>query len=459
MTDVAPMKDPAWALAELVCSCGFADLPAATRVATCDDILDTFGCLLGGSGEPGIAELIRVVGGWGGAAQSQVLLWRQRLPAPHAAMINASMAHALDFDDTLDHGSSIHPGASVLAASLAVSDLLGGVPGQDLLLAIALGLDISCRVALASTLDRGWHRTAAMGVFGAAAASGKLLGLNVTQMVNALGIAFSQAAGNRQCIVDGALTKRLQAGQAASSGVLAGLLAREGFTGAHNIFLGRFGFFQLYQPDGYDAAKLTEGLGRAFRGDELSFKPYACGRPQHAMLDAAIAARDKLRLGTSVDFSEVAEVTVTCPPAMRDEQFLGAAHKRRPTQIVEAQFALPYLIAVAIMHGRVGINEVADIHNAPVLDLAARIAGIAAGQEKSAITIMLRDGRVATVEAGPPLGSPQNRLSAEQLTTKFADCARHAVRPPAGDAVHAAIHMIRHLEDASNVNELLRHFI
>jgi 2-methylcitrate dehydratase PrpD len=326
-------------------------------------------------------------------------------------------------------------------------------------LAIALGLDVSCRVALASTLDRGWHRTAAMGVFGAAAASGKLCGLNVKQMVNALGIAFSQSAGNRQCIVDGALTKRLQAGQAASSGVLAALLAREGFTGAHDIFLGRFGFFQLYQPDGYDAAKLTEGLGREFRGDELSFKPYACGRPQHAMLDAAIAVRDQLRLGTSVDLTEIAEVTVTCPAAMRDEQFQGATHKRRPTQIVEAQFALPYLVAVALVHGCVGVSEVADINQARVLDLAARIAGVVAGREKSAITILLRDGRVATVETGPPLGSPENRLSIEQLMMKFADCARHAVRPPSRDAVPAAIHMIRHMEEVSNVNELLRHFI
>jgi 2-methylcitrate dehydratase PrpD len=459
MTDVAPKIDPAWALAEHVCGCGLADLPAATRAATCDDILDTFGCLLGGSGEPGIAELVRVVGGWGGAAQSQVMLRQQRLPAPHAAMMNASMAHALDFDDTLDHGGSIHPGASVLAASLAVSDLLGGVPGKDLLLAIALGLDVSCRVALASTLDRGWHRTAAMGVFGAAAACGKLLGLNVEQMVNALGIAFSQSAGNRQCIVDGALTKRLQAGQAASSGVLAALLAREEFTGAHNIFLGRFGFFELYQPNGYDAAKLTEGLGRAFRGDELSFKPYACGRPQHAMLDAAIAARDQLRWGPSMDLAEVAEVTVTCPVALRDEQFSGAARKRRPTQIVEAQFALPYLIAAALVHGRVGVDEVADIHNARVLDLAARMTGVAAGQEKSAITILLRDGRTATVQVGPPLGSPENRLSAEQLTAKFTDCARHAVRPLSDDAAHAAIHMIHHLEEVPDVSELLRHFV
>lgn len=452
------MKDPAWALAEHVCGCSLANLPAATRAATCNDILDTFGCLLGGSGEPGIPELFGVVGGWGGVEQSQVMLRQRRLPAPHAALMNASMAHALDFDDTLDHGGSIHPGASVLGASLAVSDLLGGVPGQDLLLAIALGLDVSCRIALASTLDRGWHRTAAIGVFGAAAASGKLLGLGVEQMVNALGIAFSQAAGNRQCIVDGALTKRLQAGQAAGSGVLSALLAREGVTGAHNIFLGRFGFFELYQPNGYNAAKLTEDLGRAFRGDELSFKPYACGRPQHAMLDAAIAAREQLQLGTSVELGEIGEVRVTGPAAMLDDASFGAPHKRRPTQIVEAQFALPYLIAAAIAHGRVGITEVADIHHAVVLDLAARITGNPSGQEASGVTIGLRDGRTATAKVGPPLGSPENRMSIEQLTMKVSACARHAVRPLSDDAVHAMIQMIRNLEEVPNVSELLRPF-
>jgi len=452
-------NDPAWALAEHVSGCGLADLPAITRTATCEDILDTFGCLLGGSGAPGIAELCRIVGGWGGSPQSQVMLWQRRLPAPHAAMMNASMAHALDFDDTLDHGGSIHPGASVLAASLAVADMVSGVSGRDLLLAVALGLDVSCRVALASTLDRGWHRTAAMGVFGAAASAAKLLGLNIDQMVNALGIAFSQAAGNRQCIVDGALTKRLQAGQAASTGVLAALLAREGFTGARHIFLGQFGFFRLYQPDGYDAAKLTDGLGREFRGDELSFKPYACARPQHAILDAAISVRDRLSLGTVVGLSEVTEVSVRCPATIVDEQFLGATHKRRPTQIVEAQFALPYLVAAALVHGRVGITEVADIDNVRVLDVAARTAGVPGEGHESGVTVSLRDGRKVSATVGQPLGSPDNRLSADQLAMKFADCARNAVRPVSDDTVRAAIQMIRHLEDVPNIGELLRHFI
>ena len=130
-----------------------------------------------------------------------------RLPAPQAALLNASMGHALDFDDTLDTGGSIHPGVSVLGAVLAACDSLEGVTGRDVLVAVALGLDVSCRIALASTLDRGWHRTAAMGVFGATAAAGKLIGLTPGQTLAAFGIAYSHAAGNRQCILDGALTK------------------------------------------------------------------------------------------------------------------------------------------------------------------------------------------------------------------------------------------------------------
>jgi 2-methylcitrate dehydratase PrpD len=143
---------------------------------------------------------------------------------------------------------------------------------------------------------------------------------------------------------------------------------------------------------------------------------------------------------------------------MVDDASFGAAHKRRPTQIVEAQFALPYLTAAAIVHGCVGITEVADIHNAVVLDLAARIAGSPTEQETSGVTIRLRDGRTATVKVGPPLGSPENRMSSEQLTMKFAGCAGHAVRPLSDDAVHAAIRMIHHLEEVPNVIELLRPF-
>ena len=142
-----------------------------------------------------------------------------------------------------------------------------------------------------------------------------------------------------------------------------------------------------------------------------------------------------LDLGTAVDLAEIAIVRVAAAAATVAEQFNGGTHKRRPTQIVEAQFALPYLIAAAIVHGRVGITEVADIHHAQVLNIAERMEGVDAGRDTSGVTVRLRDGRTATANIGPPLGSPENRLSIEQLKTKFVDCARNAVRPLSDDAV------------------------
>ena len=195
--------DAAWSLAQHVCRTDYADLPASAVESARRDILDTFGCMLGGSGSPGIDKLFAVLSHWGGREESRVLLRGARLPAPPTALLNASMGHALDFDDTLDTGGSIHPGVSVLGSVLAVCDSLGGRSGRDVLLAVALGLDVSCRIALACTLDRGWHRTAAIGVFGATAAAGKLIGLTPEQMLAAFGIAYSHAAGNRQCILDG----------------------------------------------------------------------------------------------------------------------------------------------------------------------------------------------------------------------------------------------------------------
>jgi 2-methylcitrate dehydratase PrpD len=335
----------------------------------------------------------------------------------------------------------------VVAAALAIDDGVGGVGGRELLLAVALGLDVSCRVALASTLDRGWHRTAAMGVFGAAAAAGKLIGLSAEEMLNAFGIAYSQAAGNRQCILDGALTKRLQAGLAASAGVFSALLAQTGFTGAHNVFTGHFGFFELYQPDGHDAALLLRDLGRAYGGEALSYKPYPCGRPLHAAIDAALSARAALGI---TDAADIAAVTIETDPQSHASEFDGARGKRRPSQVVEAQFALPFLVATALIHGRVRIADVAGLGDAAVLGLSDRIMGVARDSRPKgslAITVGRSDGAAVTLEAEKPAsGSPQKPLSDAQLEAKFRDCADNAVRPLAEAEVETALAAIRGLD-------------
>ena len=450
--------DPAWPLAQHVCSTRYGDLPASAVQSARRDILDTFGCMLGGSGSPGIAELCAVIGDWGGRQESRVLLRGIRLPAPQAALLNASMGHALDFDDTLDTGGSIHPGVSVLVAALAMADRLDGISGRDLLLAVALGLDISCRIAFASTLDRGWHRTAAIGVFGATATAGKLLGLTAEQMLNAFGIAYSQAAGNRQCILDGALTKRLQAGQAASAGVFAAVLAQTGFTGAYNVFNGRFGFFELYQPNGHDAALLLRDLGNVFCGEALSYKPYPCGRPLHAAIDAALAARAALGI-TAAD--GIAAVTIEADPAGHADQFNAGPFKRRPTQVVEAQFAQPFLVATALVRGRVGIADVDGLGDAAVLALSDRIVGVARGDRpKRSLSIAVRhiDGQSVTIEATDPIGSPQKPLSDAQFEAKFRDCAHNARSPLSEASIDAALTTIAHLETLVDTRDLLTPF-
>jgi 2-methylcitrate dehydratase PrpD len=446
--------DAAWQLAQHICRTQYADLPTTAVESARRDVLDTFGCMLGGSGAPGIDELSAVIGRWGGREESRVLLRGTRLPAPQAALLNASMGHALDFDDTLDTGGSIHPGVSVLASALATADSLGGVSGREVLLAVALGLDVSCRIALACTLDRGWHRTAVMGVFGATAAAAKLIGLTSEQMLHALGIAYSHAAGNRQCILDGALTKRLQAGQAASAGVFSAVLAQTGFTGARNVFNGRFGFLELYQPNGYDASLLLRHLGTVFCGERLGYKPYPCGRPLHSAIDAALAARAALGI-TGAD--DIEAVTIEADPAGHADQFGGAPAKRRPTQVVEAQFAQPFLVATALVHGTVRIADVAGLGDAAVLRLSDRIEGRAqGGRPKGSLSIAVRrtGGRSVTIEATDPIGSPEKPLSDAQLEAKFRDCARNAVRRLSdadADAAMAAIRRLHTLEDAGQL--------
>jgi len=450
--------DAAWVLARHVCGTGYADLPASAVTSARRDILDTFGCMLGGSGSPGIDELFAVIARWGGREESRVLLRGTRLPAPQAALLNASMGHALDFDDTLDTGGSIHPGVSVLSSVLALSDSLARVSGRDMLLAVALGLDVSCRIALACTLDRGWHRTATMGIFGATAAAGKLLGLAPEQMLAAFGIAYSHAAGNRQCILDGALTKRLQAGQAASAGVFSAVLAQTGFTGARNIFDGRFGFLELYQPNGYDASVLLRDLGTAFRGEALSYKPYPCGRPLHAAIDAALAARAQLNIERP---DNIEAVTIEADPAGHRDQFGRGPAKRRPTQVVEAQFAQPFLVATALVHGKVGIAEVDGLGDASVLPLSDRIAVVARDQRPKgsvSITVQRTDGRSVTVEASHPTGSPEKPLTNARLEAKFRDCASNAVQPLSEASLDGLLAAIGRLETLPDARALMTAF-
>jgi 2-methylcitrate dehydratase PrpD len=283
------------------------------------------------------------------------------------------------------------------------------------------------------------------------------MGLDSEKVRNALGIALSQAAGTRQCIDDGAMTKRFQAGQAASAGVLSALLAAEGFTGTERTFTGRYGFLALYQPEDLaNADRLTQGLGEVWEGDGLSLKPYPCFRPSHAAIDAAIALHRELRLGSQI--GEIASVIVETDEGSWRDQFAPGTTRRRPAHVIEAQFATPFLVATALAKERVAIDDVAEVANAAVLSLADSIEGRpVAGKERgwARLIVTLADGRSAAREVVNPSGSPAAPIDDAALDAKFRDCARHAVTPLSDRAITSAITAIRALPDAIDARQIL----
>ncbi len=255
--------------------------------ATKRDVFDTIGVGLAGSTAPGIGQVVDYVREMGGKESSTVLAYGLRVPPAAAALANGAMCHARDFDDTHDR-AAIHTGAVVVPAALAAAEYLGTVSGRELINAITLGIEIHSRLGLANKRLIGWAYPATYGIFAAATVVAKLLGLDEDSLLNAWGIAYSQAAGNLEMVADGGLTKRLQLGFAASGGVLAGLLAQKGITGSKNSFEGKSGIFNLYQRGEYDPAVLTEALGKEFKVTEFSYKPYPCCRCNHGSIDAAL---------------------------------------------------------------------------------------------------------------------------------------------------------------------------
>ena len=203
---------------------------------------------------------------------------------------------------------------------------------------------------------------------------------------------------------------------------------------------------------------LLRDLGTAFRGEELSYKPYPCGRPLHPAIDAALAARERLGIVRPAD---IAAVTIEADPAGHSEQFARGPAKRRPTQVVEAQFAQPFLVATALAHGKIGIADVDGLGDAAVLALAERIVGVARegrAPRSLGVTVERDDGRAVTVEASDPIGSPRKPLSEARFAAKFRDCAANALAPLPASVIDAALATIARLETLQDARQLLAPF-
>ncbi len=426
------------------------------------EILDCLGVALAGSSAQGVRELVELSREWGGRGQSSVIYHEMKLPAPNAAQLNATMIHALDFDDTHDT-AVMHPGAVTVTTGFATGERQGGVHGKALLAAVTLGTDLMCRFGLAtnpggSRLKAGWHFTAIYGYLGAAAVAGRILGLDEDKMVNALGIAYHQSAGNGQCVIDGALTKRLGPGFAAKGGITAALMAEKGITGAKNCLEGEMGMYNLYHRGAYNPVELTAELGERFEGVNLSFKPYPSCRATHPFVDAALSLVSEHDIRTN-ELDRIAVfhgegARILCEP-------LEA--RQRPRNPVDSQFSVPWAVAVAVARKKVTIDDFteAGIRDKAILEVSEKIEPHLdeslkrMDPEPGRVEIRTKDGKLYSKQVDSPSGSPLNPMTFDDCVRKFFDCAAHAPRQIPEDILNRVVEMIGRLERLANATEVI----
>jgi 2-methylcitrate dehydratase PrpD len=437
----------------------FEDLPDSAVQAAKRSIMDALGVALAagklGQVTPAFVQLARSSG-----TGPCKLIGHDLWVAPAvAALVNGAMSHALDYEDTHD-GGLVHPNGTALPAALAIAQQRGAVSGRQFIAAIAVAADITARLGLSmGNVDtpRGWSIRPLLGTYGATAAAGKLLGLNEDQLVEAFGLAFTQATCSAGFLgYPPSHMREVRDGFGAQAAVTAALLAREGVRCYDQTFEGPQGLFALYAGGQYDPDRLMAGLGRIFEGDRISFKPWPSCRGTHAFVEAALELRQRHRFASAEIEQVRADVSdmfrVLCEPF---------GQKCRPATANDAKFSLPFTAATALTHGRLGLSEFlpAALSDESVLALASRFrchVRPAATDDalRGGLVVVLRDGRELPLAIEQPLGGPDRPLDEEALLAKFVDCARYAVSPRNGAEALRMAAAISKLETAAGLEAL-----
>jgi 2-methylcitrate dehydratase PrpD len=447
-------------LAIWAASLGFEDLPEDVVEATRLRVMDVIGLSLAGAETPFGRSTRAAAMALSPPGPCRVLGTGDKLGVTAAAFANGAFSQALEFDDT--HNESIvHMSSPAVAAALALSEI-GPVSGRDLIAAIALGNEISCRVgsvAAGQFHKRGFHPTGLFATFGVTYLASKLLGLDARQMAQAAGICGSFASGLLQCWVDGTQTKFLHPGWAAQSGITAAILAREGTTGPAEVFEGRFGLFTSHLQDGGELrnyARITDGLGTQWDSRNSSFKPFPAAHVLHPYISAILRLRS--RHGIVIADVERIECPVTefivgivCEPT--EEKFAPASDSH-------GRVSLQYSLAEALALGSLGKNayRVESLRNPDILALARRVnyyidpAYPGPGRFKGEVGITLKDGRIFHELEEYNRGSVENPMTYEEIRAKFDENASGFLSVARRDKLAG---QIRHLETLADASELV----
>src|ERR1700744_3012806 len=430
-------------LARFAAATRWEDLPAQVRHQAKRSFMNLFAVALAGCRTEPVEIALGSLAEFSGRKQATLIGRGERIDALSAAFLNAAAANVRDFCDT-HLRTVIHPTAPVAPAGLALAELRK-VSGPELLLAFILGNEVQARIGLAISpqhYDKGWHITSTCGVFGAAAASGKLLALNERQLVSALGTASTQSAGLCECL--GMPAKSVSVGNAARNGLWSALLAARGFDGPAEPLAGRQGFYNAL-GDEPNLALVTDGLGASFEIMATSYKPYPCGFVIHPVLDCVLDWR------RDHPAADVAKVVVRGNPLL--------AHRTDRPDIStgrESQVSVQHAVAAALVHGKAGLDQFTDACvNDPAVQAQRRKVEVvrdgAFSTIAAAVEITTADGAVHRLAQTAAGGSDVNPLSDRDLEQKLRNSA---AAWDAGYDVQPLIGAVWSLDQSDDVSNL-----
>jgi 2-methylcitrate dehydratase PrpD len=397
------------------------------------------GCAVGAAQHEAVQAALAAVRMLQPAEQASVLGRKDKVDMASAALLNGISSHTFDFDDT-HLKTIIHPAGPVASALLALAEHIGagtganrGVSGRELIDALVLGIDVSCRIGnvmYPDHYDRGWHITGSTGMLGAAAGCARLLGLDAQRTAMALGIAASQPVGMREQF--GTMTKPFHPGAAARAGLMAALMARHGYTASAKALEAPRGFVQTVSTK-CDWREATDELGRRFEISFNSYKPFACGIVIHPSIDACAQLREQ---GVRPEQVERIELKV-------HSLVLELTGKKEPADGLQAKFSVYHGCAAGLTFGRAAEEEFSDeVVNRP--DMVALRRKVVAtvddgiGEASADVTAVLGDGRRIHVFVEHAIGSLQKPMSDAQLEAKFHGLADPVLGAPASSRLIAA---------------------
>jgi len=408
-------------------------------------VLNWVGCAVGASQHATVNNAIAALAPFFGQPQATVLGRHERPDILHAALLNGITSHTFDFDDT-HLKTVIHPAGPVASALLALAEHKP-IDGREFLHAFALGVEVECRIGNAvypSHYDVGWHITGTAGVFGAAAAAGKVLQLSQQQLVWALGIAATQACGLREMF--GSMCKPLHPGLAAKNGLYAALLAKQNFSSSEQGIEGKRGFANVLASE-RDYRQITEGLGATWELLENTYKPFACGIVIHPVIDGCI----QLRQEHALKASDIVAIDLRVHPLV-----LELTGKTSPRVGLEGKFSVYHSAAAAIIDGAAGEAQYSDekVSNPEWITLRNKVRAVVDAtlkEDAAHIAITCSDGRVLKKHILHAIGSLARPMSDDNLEQKFSQlCAPHLPRERS-DALISAIWSFDSRSDAGQL--------